>query len=88
MGETCLAANSSNWRAVNHWLLQATVSHRSPFQNGGDLDHLGSIAFEQICGIGSHMFFSRLLIKKDHSVVAFMNCMDVDFICLHLVICV
>lgn len=68
--------------------LQATVSHRSPFQNGGDLDHLGSIPFEQICGIGSHMFFLRLLITKDHAVLAFMNCVDIDFICLQWVLCV
>lgn len=87
MGKIFLATNSSKWCAVNHWLPQATLSHGSPFQNGGDLDHLGSVAFEQICGIGFRMFSLRLLIKMDHSVVAFMNHMDVDFMCLHLVIC-
>lgn len=58
---------SSKMMLCQSALLQPGVSHRSSFQNGGDLDHLGRIAFEQICRIGSHMFFSCLLIKEDHS---------------------
>lgn len=74
---------SPNRYVVNHRLPQATLSRGSPFQNGGDLDHIGRVAFEQICGIAFRMFSLHSLIKKYHSVEAFISHTDVDFICLH-----
>lgn len=68
--------------AVSHRLLKATLNHTSPFQNGGDLDHLSTVPPKQIHRIGSHMFSAWLLITADNSGFLFMSCLDDEFMCL------
>lgn len=61
VGERNLPAIKSSCRhAVSHQLLKATLNRTSPFQNGGDLDHLSTVPPEQIHRIGTHMFCSAL----------------------------